>query len=107
MLTHKRYTIAAGGATIDDFYTIPTGYSLAIGGGYISVKDSCINQLRITADNIPLVGDYRFDMRGDLSMTSLAGQDISAGTTLVVYIFNNDSIESEFSMLLSGVLNKV
>jgi len=106
MLTHKRYTIAAGGAVIDDFYTVPAGYKLSIGGGFVSVKDSCINQLRIFNDDISLLGDYRFDMRGDLSMTSLAGQEILTGTVLEVYLFNNDAIESEFSLVISGVLNK-
>ena len=106
MNTDKRFTIAAGGTAIDNFYTVPAGYKLALGGGYISVKDSCINKLRIVIPSQELIGDFRYDMRGDLTMTALAGQEISENTTITVYIFNNDSIESEFSLLLSGVLSR-
>ncbi|GAG88994.1 unnamed protein product [marine sediment metagenome] len=45
-------------------------------------------------------------MRGDLPMTALAGQVISAGMTITAYVFNNDTLLSEFSLLLSGVLTK-
>lgn len=106
-LIYKTYTIAAGASAIDNIYTVPAGYNLQLGGGYISVKDSCINKLRITTPQLELVGDFRYDMQGDLSMTSLAGQEISENTVLTAYVFNNDSIESDFSLLVSGVLTRV
>lgn len=106
MIIHKRFTIAAGGSAIDNFYTVPAGYNLALGGGHISVKDSCINKLRVVTANQELIGDFRYDMRGDFAMTSLAGQEISAGTILIAYIFNNDAIESQFSLVITGVLSR-
>ena len=106
VIIHKRYTIAAGASAISAFYTVPAGYKFAVGGGYISVKDSCIHKLRLVIPNLELIGDFRYDMRGDLSMTALAGQDISEDTPITAYIFNNSPIESDFSLLVSGVLTR-
>jgi len=107
MLVSKPYTITAGGTTIDSFYTVPAGYILSLGGGYISVKDSCINKLRLVTPTDELVGDFRFDFQGNLSFAALTGQEITQGTTITAYIYNNDVLESEFSLTLSGVLDKI
>jgi len=107
MLTQASYEVATGAVAIVSFYTVPDGYNLALGGGYISVKDSCINKLRLVTGTEELIGDFRFDMRGDLAMSALAGQQVPENTTITAYIYNNDVISSEFSLQLSGVLTKV
>jgi len=102
----RTYSIAAGAVAIDSFYTVPAGYRLSMGGGHIAVRDSCINALRLTTPDENLIGEFRFDVQGNLTMSSLAGQEISENVTLTVYIFNNDSMQSDFSLALSGVLSR-
>ena len=106
-LISEEYSIGAGAVAIDEVYTVPEGYSLSFGGGYISVIDSCINNLRLVADVESLIGNFRFDMRGNFVMTSSSGQVLNAGTVLTAYVFNNDTLISEFSLTLTGVLSKV
>ena len=65
-----------------------------------------IKLVKLQYNTEELIGDFRYDMRGDMPMTALAGQVISAGTTITAYVFNNDTLISEFSLLLSGVLTK-
>lgn len=105
-IANETYSIAARAVAISDIYTVPTGYSLSFGGGHISVKDSCINNLRLLAGSESLIGDFRYDMRGDFIMTSLSGQVISAGTTITAYVYNNDTLTSEFSLTATGVLTR-
>lgn len=100
------YTVSAQAVSINSFYTVPAGYILEIGGGFISCRDSCINRLRIVANNEELVGDFRFDIQGMISFSPTAGQTVPAGTEIVIYIYNNDILTSEFSLTLSGVLVK-
>ena len=102
----RTYSIAGGAVAIDSFYTVPSGYTLSLGGGHIAVKDSCINVLRLVTPSTNLIGEFRFDVQGNLTMSGLAGQEITEGETLTAYIFNNDSIQSDFSLALSGVLSK-
>ena len=103
---HNTYTIGAQGSAIGTFYTIPDGYNLSFGGGYITANNSCINKLRLIAGNESLVGDFRYDVRGDMSTSPLAGQVLNENTVLTAYIWNNDSITSIFSLILTGVLEK-
>lgn len=98
------YTVSAQAVSINSFYTVPEGYILEIGGGFISCRDSCINRLRIVANSEELVGDFRFDIQGAISFSPSAGQTVLAGTEIVIYIYNNDILTSEFSLTLSGVL---
>ena len=98
------YTVSAQAVSINSFYTVPEGYTLEIGGGFISCKDSCINKLRMVADGEELVGDFRFDIQGQISFSPSAGQTVAAGTEITIYIYNNDTLTSEFSLTLSGVL---
>ena len=98
------YTITSEGSSIATFYTVPTGYKLMLGGGQISCQSSCIDRLRILYTSGTIIDGYRFDMRGDISFTDLTGHTIDAGEVITVYIYNNDSIESNFNLTLSGIL---
>ena len=106
-LQSNSYVVGAQSVEIDDIYTVPTGNVLELGGGQVSAKDSVINRLRLLSNNIELVGDYRYDMIGDISLSSMAGQTLSAGDTLTAYIYNNDTLSSNISLTLSGVLKRV
>lgn len=100
------YVVNAQGVAINNFYTIPAGYNLELGGGFISCKDSCINKLRLLASNTELVGDFRFDTQGVIMFSSTTGQQIAPSTTIIAYIYNNDTLTSDFSLTISGVLTK-
>ena len=106
-LQSNSYVVGAQSVEIDVIYTVPTGNVLELGGGQVSAKDSVINRLRLVSNNIELVGDYRYDMLGDISLSSLAGQTLSAGDTLTAYIYNNDTLSSNISLTLSGVPKRV
>jgi len=103
---HKSYTIGAQGSAIGTFYTVPAGYNLAFGGGYITANNSCINELRLISANESLIGDFRYDVRGDMSVSSLTGQVLAEDTEIIAYLWNNDSLTSIFSLILTGVLEK-
>lgn len=102
---NKVYTISGFGAVVDDFYTVPEGYDLQLGGGFISCSESCIQNVRLVATP-GMIGDFRYDMRGDLILTSLAGQVISENSTMTVYIWNNYPAEVNVSLTLSGILKR-
>ena len=96
------YIVDAISASINDFYTVISEYNLELSLGFISCKDSCINKLRIVADNEELIGDFRFDMQGSFNFG--AGRVVNSGSTIAVYIYNNDTLTSSFSLTLVGVL---
>jgi len=102
---NKVYTISGFASIIDDFYTVPSGYDLQIGGGYVSCSEPGIHNVRLVATP-GMIGDFRFDVRGDLILTSLAGQVVSENSTMTIYIWNNNPNECEFSLTLSGILFK-
>ena len=101
----KSYVVSAASTAVDTVYTVPDGYNLSLDTGLISVRDSCINKIQLYTSS-SLLGDYRFDMRGDLG-SIVAGQTIPEGTSIVAYIYNNDAVTSEFSLVLAGVLSVV
>ena len=101
----KSYVVSAASTVIDTVYTVPSGYNLILDTGLISVRDSCINKIQLFTSS-SLLGDYRFDMRGDLG-SIVAGQLIPSGTAIVAYIYNNDGMTSEFSLVLAGFLSVV
>jgi hypothetical protein len=101
----RTYTVSPQSSESEMIYTVPEGYTLTLDGGLVSVKDSCINMIQIFAPN-SIIGDLRFDMRGDITIPA-SSQVIDAETEITVYIYNNDTIQSDFSLALSGVLNEV
>jgi len=102
----KTYAVGAQSALNISIYTIPIGYSLSFGGGQISTVNSCINMLQLLNGTESLIGDFRYDMSGDMIVSTLAGQQLLEGAILTGVISNNDSLASEFSVFLTGVLEK-
>jgi len=98
------YTINAGSVVIDTFYTIPDGYTLELGGGFVSCTESCINKLRLVTDSLELIGDFRFDVQGIIMFSATAGQTVPSGETITAYVYNNDALTATFSLTFSGVL---
>ena len=106
-LESSTYTVGGMGSTSAALYTVPTGYTLELGVGYVSARDSCIHRMRLLANGTELVGDFRFDMQGEITFSSMTGQTLEAGSILTAYLYNNDSINTEFSLNLSGILARV
>ena len=104
---NKVYNIAGFASSLDAFYTVPADFDLVLGGGYISCNNSVINKLRILSGSTIIIGDFRYDMRADIILTSLSGQNVPTETVLNVYLWNNANIESEISVTLSGILERV
>lgn len=100
------YAIGGFSSAVQTFYTIPTGYLLQLGSAYVSANNSVINKMRLLDETNVILGDFRYDMRGDVSWSSLDGQSLSAGHSLIVYLWNNDADESEISLTISGVLER-
>jgi len=103
----NEYRISAQSSNIASFYTIPEGYELSLGGGYISCGLSCINKLKIYSTTETLVADLSFDIRGDILSSALTGQKASAGDVLTIQIWNNNVLEDDFTVTLSGILEVV
>lgn len=102
----RSYTIAGMAASIDTFYTVPSGYSLSLGMVDVSANESCINKIRILRNSV-LIGEFKFDMRGNLTMTDLSGQTLSAGDVLLAYVWNYNTVTDVFSVIISGILSVV
>jgi len=87
-------------------YTVPSGYKLNFGGIIVTCSGSCIQKLIIYATG-SVIGDYLYDMRGDITFGPLNSKSVAAGKDIILYIYNNDSVVRDFSVLLQGVLEKV
>ncbi len=98
--------LAGGTIYTEDVYEVPEGYRLNLGGLIITCSASCIQKLIIYTPG-KILGDYRYDMRGDLVFGDLSSAKMNAGETLTVYIYNNDSVPRDFSLSLMGVLERI
>lgn len=88
------------------FYTVPSGKKLVLGGGFVSCNASCIQNICMV--HTPgIIGDFRYDVRGELIFTELSGQEVPTGHTITVYVFNNDSVERKFSITLTGFIEVI
>ena len=96
----------ASGTYSTDTYTVPEGYKLNLGGAIITCSSSCIQKLILYAPGNAL-GDYLYDMRGDILFGALSSFVIAAGQMLTVYIYNNDSVARDFSLSMVGMLERV
>lgn len=101
------YVISSQTYVTDEFYTVPSGYKLSLGGGFISADKSCINKIKITKNGETILGDFRFDITGDIKVSSLNSQYVNAGETITVSIYNNNTSEGKFTLTLTGVLEKI
>lgn len=82
------------------------GWQLNMGGGVVSCNASCIQ--RIVMCHTPgIVGDFRYDVRGDIVFGPLSSTIINPDEDLVIIIYNNDDVARDFSVSLVGVLEKI
>ena len=103
---NKTYTVAGQATSIDtNFYTVTANKKLSLGMVDVSTRESCINKLRLYV-GATLIAEFRFDMRGNLIFTSLSGQTLTAGQTIVAYIYNNDPVTAEFTLTISGIVER-
>lgn len=99
-------TLAAGVCGAIDAYTVPLEYDLHLGGGVISCNQSGIQNVRLV--HTPgILGDFRYDMRGDLILTEQSAHILEAEDILSYYVFNNLSVVASFSIALTGFLHRV
>lgn len=89
-----------------DAYTVPDGYQLAMGGGVVTCNVSCIQKI-VMAHTPGIVGDYLYDMKGEIVFGPLSSTIINPGEHLMIYIYNNDDADRDFSVSLVGILEKV
>jgi len=86
-------------------YTVPTGYSLALGIIDVSTDNSCINKFRLLADATEVI-KFKFDFSYVLDMSSITGQEINEGQVIKIYLTNNNVLNDTFYLTMSGVLIK-
>lgn len=99
-------TVDPGSALAVEAYIVPNSYDLHLGGGIISCNISGIQMVRLV--HTPgILGDFRFDMRGDLILTELSTHILDAGDDLTYYLFNYLDVPAQFSVSLTGFLVKV
>lgn len=103
---NKKYDISSMAYSSALFYTIPADYRLALGAVDVTADNSCINELRLLDSKLNLLGEIKFDMRGTFIFTDLAGQSLPSAETITVYIYNNNVIRDEFSVTMSGILER-
>lgn len=98
--------IAAGSCATVSAYTVPSGYQLHIGGAVITCNASCLQKV-IMAHTPGIIGDYRYDVKGELIFGPLSSTIIGEGDTLTIYIYNLDEVARDFSITMIGVLEKI
>lgn len=99
--------IGANSMLAIEAYTVPSGYRLYMGGGFISCNDDSHIQLVKLIATPGMLGDFWYKMRGDIILAGHAIMIFEPGTTLTYYIYNEDSSEHHFSISLLGTLEKV
>lgn len=82
------------------------GWQLNMGGGVISCNASCIQKV-VMAHTPGIIGDYRYDVRGDIVFGPLSSTVITENNDLFIFLYNNDVVHRDFSVSLVGVLEKI
>lgn len=98
--------LASGTVYSEAAYTVPEGYQLNLGGLIITCSGSCIQKLILYTPG-KILGEYLYDMRGDIVFGPLSSKTMLAGQVLTVYIYNNDKVARDFSLSMLGVLEQV
>lgn len=98
--------LAPGTVYTEDVYTVNVGYQLNLGGVIITCTGSCLQKLILYTPG-KILGDYIYDMRGDIVFGPLTSKTMRAGQVLTAYIYNNDSVARDFSLSILGVLERV
>jgi len=84
-------------------YTVPAGWRLFIGGAVITCNISCIQKVVMT--HTPgIIGDFRYDMRGDLMFGILSSTLLDPADVLTIYTYNNHTDYADFSITIVGIL---
>jgi len=86
-------------------YTVPANYRLHLGGGVVSCEASCIQNIALVCTP-GIIGDFRFDMRGDIVFGVTAASIIEGGDALQFILWNNDIVPRHFSVSLIGTLER-
>jgi hypothetical protein len=98
------FVVGAQDVSSIDIYTVPSNYSLELTGGQISSKESVINKLKLSTNTQDIISDFRYDTHGDIL---LKGQTVGAGEVITAYIYNNEVVSANISLILLGVLTVV
>lgn len=96
----------AHGSEVIPAYTVPAHRKLNLGGGVITCNASCIQKVVLTYTP-GIVGDYRYDMKGQIVFGALSSTVLTAGDVLTIILYNNDTVARDFSISLVGVLEIV
>ncbi|MBA7705210.1 hypothetical protein ES703_114034 [subsurface metagenome] len=88
-------------------YTVPEGWRLFMGGGFVScdAPQEPIQLIKLIATP-GMLGDFWYKLRGDIILAGHAIMAFEAGTTLTYYIYNKDSTKHHFSISLLGTLER-
>lgn len=98
--------LAANSVAVIEAYVVPDNKRLYLGGGVISCNVSCIQKVVMT--HTPgILGDYRYDVQGQIVLNPLAAVIIDPGDTVTIYLYNLDSAARDFSISLIGMLEIV
>lgn len=87
-------------------YVVPLGYRLVIGISLISCSLP-IWQHTYLVVTPGLIGDYRYKGRGQVEFPLYAATTVAAGTTPLIYIFNEDEESLNFSIAINAIEEKV
>lgn len=82
------------------------GWQLNVGGGVVSCNVSCIQKV-VMCHTPGIIGDFLYDMRGDIVFGPLSSTIINPDEDCMVILYNNDVAERDFSVSLVGVLEKI
>lgn len=82
------------------------GWQLNMGGGVITCNVSGIQKV-VMAHTPGIVGDYLYDMRGDIIFGPLSSTIIPPDEDMTIYLYNLDVADRDISISLVGVLEKI
>lgn len=87
-------------------YTVETGFNLLLGGMIATCNGSCLQRVVLESTS-SLLGDFWFDMRGEVIFGALSSTVLAPAAVLTVYIYNYDTVYRDFSVEIYGVLEAV
>lgn len=82
------------------------GWQLNMGGGVITCNVSGIQKV-VMCHTPGIIGDFLYDMRGDIVFGPLSSTIINPDEDLTIILYNLDTADRDFSVSLVGVLEKV
>jgi len=98
--------ISGNSMVIIESYTVPKGWRLFMGGGFVSCSADVIQLVKLVATP-GMLGDFWYKLRGDIILGEPATMIFEPETTLTYYIYNKDSSTHHFSISLLGIEEKV